>query len=94
MEVQHEERDDEGAFFIEKDGARAGVMTYTRQGPHRITIEHTEVADSLRGTGAGKVLLGALVAWAREGGIEVTAKCPFARAQFEKDASLRDVLAG
>jgi hypothetical protein len=93
MDVQHAETDGEGAFFVEQDGQPAALMVYTRQGPQRITIEHTEVADSLRGTGAGKHLLHALVAWAREGAIRVTPRCPFARAQFDKDPALRDVLA-
>jgi predicted GNAT family acetyltransferase len=37
-------------------------------------------------------LLGALVCWVRSAGIQVIPLCPFAKAQFEKDGSIRDVL--
>ena len=39
-----------------------------------------------------KALLGALVDWARTTGTKVVPLCPFAKAQFDKDASIRDVL--
>lgn len=37
-------------------------------------------------------MLGELVEWARQTGTNVVALCPFAKAQFGKDPSLRDVL--
>ena len=40
----------------------------------------------------GRELLGALVQWARATGTKVVPLCPFAKAQFDKDASIRDVL--
>jgi len=46
----------------------------------------------LKGQGAGRQLLDALVQWARETRTKVMATCPFALAQFRKDASIRDVL--
>lgn len=94
MVIEHEEAGEKGAFFIVKDGQRAGEMTYTREAPDRITIRHTNVTEALRGTGAGKRLVHEGVRWARETGVKVVARCPFARSLFEKDASLRDVLAG
>lgn len=89
--VEHEEQGHRGAFFIEKDGERVGQMTYTRANPSLIVIDHTEVSAVLKGQGAGRRLLDALVAWARETQTKVVPVCPFAKAQFEKDASLRDV---
>jgi predicted GNAT family acetyltransferase len=93
QDVQHEDHGDRGSFYIEKDGARAGLMTYTHTGDHHITIDHTEVGDALRGTGAGKKMVQAAVAWARAEHLTITPRCPFARATFEKDPSLQDVLA-
>ena len=90
MIVSH---DGAGEFFIEQDGVRVARMTYTHTGPRAITIDHTEVGDVLRGKGAGKVLVAAAVAWARAEGIAITPVCPFARAAFDKDPSLGDVLA-
>lgn len=90
--VEHEAQGHRGAFFIEEDGERLGAMTYTRANPSLIVIDHTEVSAVLKGQGAGRRLLDALVAWARETQTKVVPVCPFAKAQFEKDASLRDVL--
>lgn len=90
--VQHEEADSKGAFFINRDAARVAEMTYSRTNATMIIIDHTEVDDSLRGEGAGRQLLNALVAWARETHTKVLPLCPFAKAQFAKDGSLRDVL--
>lgn len=89
--VEHEEQGHRGAFFIEKDGERVGEMTYSRANPSLIVIDHTEVSAVLKGQGAGRRLLDALVVWARETQTKVVPVCPFAKAQFEKDASLRDV---
>jgi len=92
LAVQHDEAGRRGAFFLEKDGAGLAEMTYTRSNAARILIDHTEVSDVLRGQGAGRKLLDALVGWARQMQKKVVPVCPYAKAQFEKDASLRDVL--
>ena len=90
--IQHQEADSKGAFYVVKDGSRVAEMTYSRTNATMIIIDHTEVDDSLRGEGVGRQLLDALVAWARETGTKVLPLCPYAKAQFEKDASIRDVL--
>lgn len=51
-------------------------------------IEHEESS----GMGVGRRLLGELVQWARQTGTKVVPPCPFAKARFAKDPSLRDVL--
>lgn len=90
--IGHEERGHRGAFFLVRDGQRLAQMTYTVAGT-RIIIDHTEVDDALRGTGAGKKLVEAAVAWARQENRRLLPLCPFARSVFAKDAALRDVLA-
>jgi predicted GNAT family acetyltransferase len=91
LEVRHEETDGVGAFFIERDGKRIAEQAYVRIDEHRIMIAHTEVDGSLKGQGVGRRLLDNAVAWARNTGTRVRATCPYAKAQFEKDASIRDV---
>jgi predicted GNAT family acetyltransferase len=93
FDVQHVPVPPRGAFVIERDGARLGEMTYVRAGAQRIIIDHTFVDDALRGTGAGKQLVEAAVAWARAEQLKVIPLCPFAKAMFQRDASLQDVLA-
>ncbi|MDR7093461.1 GNAT family N-acetyltransferase [Hydrogenophaga laconesensis] len=90
--IQHQEQDSKGAFFIQQGSQRLAEMTYSRTGPALIIIDHTEVSENLKGQGAGRQLLDALVAWVRSTDTKVIALCPFAKAQFDKDPSIRDVL--
>lgn len=91
LRVQHEEDTVRGAFFIEKDGQRLAEQVYLRKGGNRAVIVHTEVRPQLQGRGVARRLLDAAVAWARENGMRMGATCRYAKAQFERDASLRDV---
>jgi predicted GNAT family acetyltransferase len=68
-------------------------MTYARTGEGRVVIDHTQVSDVLKGQGVGKKLVLAAVEWARASGTRITPRCSFAKATFERDPSLRDVLA-
>jgi uncharacterized protein len=91
--VAHEESGHRGAFYIEQDGKRLAELTYSRANSSLVIIDHTEVSPGLRGEGVGRQLLDAAVEWARATNTKFTATCPFASAQFEKDPSLRDVVA-
>lgn len=93
ISVSHEESGHRGTFFYEQDGKRLAKMTYSRANATLVIIDHTEVDASLGGKGVGRQLLDATVKWARETHTKVMATCPFAKAQFEKDPSIRDVLA-
>jgi predicted GNAT family acetyltransferase len=90
--IQHAEANGRGAFFIERDGVRRAEMTYSRVDPSIVIVDHTEVSQALQGLGVARKLLDATVAWARESKTKIIATCPYAKAQFEKDASIRDVL--
>ena len=91
--IEHEEADGRGAFFIEREDMRLAEMTYSRSAPDLVIIDHTEVHAQLQGLGVARKLLDRAVAWARETKTRVLATCPYASAQFEKDPSIRDVLA-
>jgi uncharacterized protein len=58
---------------------------------HRVVVVHTGVDESLRGLGIARRLLDSLVAWARETGTRVSATCPYAKRELERDPSIRDV---
>ncbi|ARU05298.1 GNAT family N-acetyltransferase [Comamonas serinivorans] len=90
--VEHEEANAKGAFFMQHAGQRVAEMTYSRTNASMVIVDHTDVDESLRGQGAGRRLLDALVAWARATHTRVLPLCPYAKAQFDKDASIRDVL--
>ena len=90
--VLHVDDGHRGAFAFDIDGKRLAKMTYSVAADQMIIIDHTEVDDALRGTGAGKKLLMALVEWARAGNRKVIPLCPFAKSVFEKTPEIRDVL--
>jgi uncharacterized protein len=92
LAIAHEERDAKGAFYVEQGGRRLAEMTYSRTNPTMIIVDHTDVDASLGGQGVGRKLLAALVQWARDTRTKVVPLCPFAKAQFDKDPSIRDVL--
>jgi predicted GNAT family acetyltransferase len=91
-QIQHQEHDAKGAFYLQNEGRRIAEMTYSRTNATMIIVDHTEVDASLGGQGVGRKLLDALVQWARATGTKVLPLCPFAKAQFDKDPSIRDVL--
>jgi predicted GNAT family acetyltransferase len=93
IEIERSEEDGRGVFFFAKQGIRLAEMTYSRTDEKLVIIDHTEVSEQLQGLGVGRKLLNATVAWARETGTKIIPICPYAKAQFERDASIRDVLA-
>lgn len=89
--IEHEAQGGKGAFFIRRDGKRVAEMTYSRS-EHVTSIDHTKVDDSMRGTGAGRRLVGAAVNWARAERIRLLPLCPFAKSVFDKTPAYADVL--
>lgn len=93
MQVKQEDNGNKGEFYIEVNGSRDALMTYTWAGNDKIIIDHTEVGDSLRGQGVGYKLVEASVSFMREKGIKVIPLCPFAISVFDKKSEYSDVLA-
>jgi uncharacterized protein len=92
MEIKLEQSGSKGSFYIEEQGKRLAEMTFSKAGDKRIIIDHTEVSDALRGTGAGKQLVSAAVDHARKNGLKILPLCPFAKSVFDKVSAFSDVL--
>lgn len=92
MEVLQKEIDNKGSFYIEENGKVNAEMTYVWAGQDRIIIDHTEVNSTLKGKGAGKLMVQAAVDFARKQNIKIIPLCPFAKSVFDKTPELRDVL--
>jgi hypothetical protein len=93
-DIQHQEESGRGVFFIAGEGGRAAELVYARTPDGRsATLLHTEVARSLRGQGVAQKLVEAAVGWARAQKVSLVPQCPFARAVFERQPALQDVLA-
>ena len=93
MKIQRDEHGKKGAFYIEQDGDWIAEMTYVRTGENEITIDHTEVDESLRGEGIGEDLVAEGVKFARENNLRVIATCPFTRKVINETPAYHDVLA-
>ena len=91
--IRNEEDAEGGTFVLEHEGRRIGELTYVARPDGSIVIDHTGVRPEFGGRGLARDLLQAAVEWARATGTKVRATCPYARAQFDKDPALRDVLA-
>lgn len=93
MQIQSSGSRDKGEFYVEDGGKRVALMTYSKASDGKIIIEHTEVDESLKGEGIGKDLVAEGVKFARENDLKIIPLCPFAKAEFDKNADYADVLA-
>ena len=77
----------------QQDGKELGEMTFVDSGSFYI-IDHTGVEDEARGLGVGKKLVAHFVEHAKAEGKTVLPLCPFAKAEFEKNAEYQEILHG
>lgn len=92
IEVKHNNDDKHGSFEASVEGNKAGLMTYTWAGEERFIIDHTEVESAYNGKGIGKEMLIKAVEFARQNNKKIIPLCPFAKATFQKNSDLQDVL--
>lgn len=92
IEIKQNNGEKHGNFEAFIDGRHAGLMTYTWAGEERFIIDHTEVEEAYNGKGVGKEMVLAAVDFARKEGKKIIALCPFAKATFQKNEELQDVL--
>jgi predicted GNAT family acetyltransferase len=64
-------------------------LTYRRK-RKRLVLVHTGVPDELEGRGVGSALVSKAVADARERGLTIVAKCPFASAWLRRHPEAAD----
>lgn len=88
MEILIEENEGKGRAYFED----LAEMTFIKEGKESIIIDHTLVDEKLRGQGAARKLLDAVVNYARERNLKIIPVCSYAKSIFEKDESIRDVL--
>lgn len=90
--ITHERDGDSGAFVMLRDGRRVGELLYATRGPGVVAVNHTEVDPSLRGSGAAKRLVEAVVAWARAENVKLVPRCSYVRAVLARTPDWQDVL--
>ncbi|OYQ33231.1 GNAT family N-acetyltransferase [Sandarakinorhabdus cyanobacteriorum] len=67
-------------------------LVFTHRGPGLISADHTGAPDALRGTGAAKALVDALIADARATPFRIIPICPYVRALYAKNPDWQDVM--
>ena len=92
MQITQNDDGKKGAFTLRDGEQLAGEMFYTWAGESMFIIDSTHVDEAFRGQNVGRQLLDQVVAYARAQNVKIIPLCPFAKAQFDKDASIRDVL--
>lgn len=91
MNIQRDEHGKKGAFYIEENGEWLAEMTYFKSGENEITIDHTEVDESLRGEHIGEDLVAEAAKYARESGLKIKATCPYAHKVLAHTPDYADV---
>lgn len=91
MQIQHQQAKHGGVFYLEQQQKRVGEISYQWRDQSSIIADHTWVDPSLRGQGAAKILLDALVAFAREKRLKIVPLCSYVEVMFRRDQSFADV---
>lgn len=92
MVIQHKEREDDGMFYVKVDGEILARMTYSKPDDKKIIVEHTEVADEIRGKNVGYQMVNTAVQYVRNHNLKLVPVCPFVKAVFDKKPEYKDVL--
>ncbi|MCF0069063.1 N-acetyltransferase [Dyadobacter sp. CY261] len=72
-----------GAFKVEEDGKQVGEMVIGLS-ETTLTVYHTEVDPEKEGRGLARQMLDAMVAYAREHGLQVLPLCEYVHGQFRR----------
>lgn len=91
-DIRREDGPTKGRYVLVQSGEEA-ELTFSVVSPTKIIADHTGVPDALRGTGAGRRLVEALVSDARERGFTVIALCPFVKSVAARHPEWKDVFA-
>lgn len=93
VKIEREDNGKKGRFVIYDNDEFAGEMTYTWAGKEKFIIDHTGIEENFNGKGFAKQLVMEGVDFARTNNLKIIPLCPYAKKRFDKDESIRDVLA-
>ena len=89
-DVRHEGGERQGAFFIEREGARVAELTSRMMGADAV-LDHTWVDPKARGGGEARGLVAAVVEWARQEHMKLVPACSYVRKVFDQTPEYADV---
>ncbi|MEI3604829.1 GNAT family N-acetyltransferase [Pseudogracilibacillus sp. SE30717A] len=80
------------SFYIGNEENSEAEVHFVRAGKNRIILDHTHVAEHLRGKNVGQQLVKAAVDYAKKEKLLVVPLCPFAKAEFDKHPEYQELL--
>jgi predicted GNAT family acetyltransferase len=89
-DIQHNENDSRGIFYIKEDDKKIAELTYSIK-ENVMTIDHTEVNRDQEGKGLGTELVTKSYEFAKENDRKIDPLCPFAEVLFDQNESWSDV---
>ena len=87
-------KQDDHSFYIGDPVDRDAEITFVSKDDEMIMIDHTEVSEKLQGGGVAGKLVEAVVNYARENNLKITASCEYAKKKLERTEEYKDVYAG
>lgn len=91
-EIQFEESDGRGRYFVAMPNGEAAELTFVRRGANHLAVDHTFVPRAYRGGGVAARLMLRAVEDARAAGTKITPYCAFAVSEFRRHKDWADVL--
>lgn len=93
VRISYEDQGHKGRFVARIPGVEGeGVLTLSKASDVLVIADSTFAPDAMRGTGAAKALVEALIADARAKGYRIIPLCPYVKAQSLKHPEWADVI--
>ncbi|OEK03982.1 GNAT family N-acetyltransferase [Roseivirga misakiensis] len=92
MESRLKSDDLGGEFQVWEGEAKVAYMMFSKPFADRIIIQHTQVDQSQKGKGLGKLLFDQMIDYATKNGLLVVPRCNFTQRMFEKYPEYRGLL--
>lgn len=80
-------------LYIGDEASPKAEITFKETGDNHITVDHTFVADELRGEGIAQKLVEHMANYARGKGKTIIPECPYVKKKMESASAYHDVLA-
>ena len=89
-DIRHEDQGKRGTFFVQPADKRVAELSYSLAG-RDLFVDHTYVEPSQRDTGVARMLVEAVVGYARREKRLIIPACPYVKSVFDKTPEYADV---
>ncbi len=87
-------KEGKGQLYIGEESNPDGHIVFEEVDANTWEVTHTEVSESLKGTGAGGKLVDAMADYARKNDKKLLASCSYANHKLKKGEAYQDVYKG